>query len=285
MPTPPTGFRQPVPAAPRRRKNAGTAVAAGILGLLTALIYGGYGLLAAVIGFGERGLGEAAYFLIPAVAGVAALAGAILLFAEKAASVPLLLGSSVLFTIGSVVLAFVPIPGYLSTDDPHDPRMLIHLVGILPVAIIALLVLLPSTRRYLAGEPGSVPGQPMPVAAPNPAGQAMAIGGAVSGFVLGLILLSVWLDVGVAATMALDVLPQVIGVLLAVVGAAVALGRKWSGGLLLAIGGGICLAYILVALFRSDGESDFRGVIFLLASIGALVLPLLPPARAHLRAS
>lgn len=125
----------------------------------------------------------------------------------------------------------------------------------------------------------------MPVAAPNPAGQAMAIGGAVSGFVLGLILLSVWLDVGVAATMALDVLPQVIGVLLAVVGAAVALGRKWSGGLLLAIGGGICLAYILVALFRSDGESDFRGVIFLLASIGALVLPLLPPARAHLRAS
>jgi hypothetical protein len=277
----------PVPsypqAPPRRRKNAGTAVTAGILGLLTALIYGGYGLLATIV-MVDKGVAEGWLFAIPLVAGVVALTGSIMVFAEKSVGGVLLLVASGLFTVGSALLAVVPIPDYLNRG-PDDPRMLLHLVGILPVAIITVLVLLPSTRRYLASEPDPVPGQPMPVAAPNPAGQAMAIGAAVCGFILGLILLSIWIDVGVAPTLGLDVLPQVLGVLLAVVGGAVALGRKWSGGLLLAIGGGVCLAYILVALFRTDGETDFRGVVFLLASIGALVLPLLPPTRTYLRRS
>lgn len=280
---PPTGYGPP--AAPRKRKNAGTAVTAGILALLTALIYGGYGLAATIRMVFEEGAPEGALFVVLLVAGLLALAGAILIFAEKAVGGILLLVSSGLFTLGSVLLAVVPVPDFLGEGDGNDPRMLFHLIGILPVAVITLLVLLPATRRYLANEP--VPAQhhpPMPIAPPHPAGKPMAIGGAVCGFLLGVILLSIWLDVGIAATMGLDVLPQVIGVLLAVVGGFVTLGRTWSGGLLLAIGGGICLLMILIALFRAGSEADFRSVVFLLASIGALTLPLLSPTRAYLRA-
>jgi hypothetical protein len=284
-PAPPPGAGQPygMPPAPRRRKIAGTAVSAGILALLTALIYGGYGLLAIFVVVADRGLPKGWLFLPVAVGGVLAFTGAILIFMEKAAAAVYLLVASGLFIVGSLLLSFVPFPEYL--DGPNDPRMLIHLVGILPALIIGLLVLLPATRRSL--RTSRQQGFPMPAPGPlptDPVGRALAVAGSVCGFLLGLVLISVVLDVGVLGILDLSVLPQVISVILAVVGAFVVLGRKWTGGLLLAIGGGASLAYILIALFRFDGETDFRGVVFLLASIGALACPLIPATRDYLRA-
>lgn len=280
--------RWPAPAGPvpPKPRSAGTAVSAGVLALITALLYGGYSLLAMVAMLNRAGPEDAMWFGVAVVGNLLAVVGAILLFAEKRSSVVVLLAACVVIAGSSVLLATLPIKSFLSTDDPHDPRMLIHLICILPAAVIALLVLLPSTRRYLSSDRGAHTGYPAaPVAPmpPDPTGKAMAIGGSVCGLLLGLIMLSVVLDTGLGYVDILFLL-QAIGVILAVVGGLVTFGRKWAGGLLLAVGGGISLGMVLLALFRGGGgEIDFRSAIFLLSAIGAVTLPLLPPTKRYLR--
>lgn len=285
--------RQP-PVPPRKRRNAGTAVAAGIVALFTALVYGGYGLLAMIVVASDAAGGKAAIFGVVVVGGVLAVVGAIMIFSERVAARIVLLVACLTLTVGSVLLAVVPIPGFLR-DGADDPRMLLHLVGILPALVIALLVLLPSTGRYLTdkAEPEQQPGYPQQPGSPQQmvatapvtaAGKALAIAASVCGLLLGVILLTIVADAGFTPLEAFEGILQFLGTIMAVVGACVAFARKWSGGLVLAIGGGTALTGTLIILLRANTiEMDFRGWMFLLSSIGALVLPLLPPARNYLR--